>query len=91
MKSEIKKMAIPTVEAKVVIAVSMVTAAAIPIITFLALFTDNPEFISLSEAHPPIILEIPSARKGIQKRSPICSKETPRSSLRYFGIQNMIK
>jgi len=91
MISDIKKIAIPTVDTVAVRGAVMVKRAAIPITDFRALSTETPDLISLSEAHPPNMFDTPRAKKGIHRSSPTLSNDTSLSALRYFGIQNIKK
>src|SRR5690606_37195022 len=52
---------------------------------------ETPRCINLSDIQPPKMFEIPSAKKGIQNKSPIRSNDIPRYSLRYLGTQNIKK
>ena len=66
MKRDINRIAISALDATTVRGATMVSNAARPITSFLERLTDIPDLTSRSEIPPPIILDTPSAKKGIQ-------------------------
>src|SRR5690242_7129423 len=86
MNSAISATATSGVETVVIKGTVKVSAAAIPITVFRALLILKFSISNLSETNPPVMLESPNAKNGIQHSSPMRSNDTLRSSFKYFGI-----